>query len=328
MDTTTSSLTDDPSTTSTASGASAGDPSESESEEARRLRADIAMTREQIGSTLGALQQKLSPTALAEQAKTVVRDATIGKVETMVHDAEYKIARTGYSFVDTIRDNPIPAALAGIGLAWLFMNRQTGGEYTRDFERVRGRRSSRDYSGAYSRDFSGDLGDVGRRGEGTVGERAQEAGQALSEKAHDAGQAISDKAQQAGHAISDKAQQAGQAISAKAHEAGQAVRHYAEEVGERSRALETRAEQIYRDNPIAVGAVVLAAGTAIGLAIPISRKEDEWMGRARDEVMEKAKGLAHETLEKVESAAKEAGHAANLAGDVTEKADRALQQAR
>lgn len=87
--------------------------------EALRLRADIAHTRENIGSTIEALQQRLNPAALAEQATTAVREATIGKVEDMVHKAEDSIERTGYSLFDTVRENPIPAALAGFGIAWL-----------------------------------------------------------------------------------------------------------------------------------------------------------------------------------------------------------------
>ena len=66
----------------------------------------------------------------------------------------------------------------------------------------------------------------------------------------------------------------------------------------------------------------------MGLAIPISRVEDQWLGRARDEVMDKAADLAHETLEKVEGAAKQAGSVAGLATDLTQKADRAIQDVR
>ncbi|MFO0591499.1 MAG: DUF3618 domain-containing protein [Polyangiaceae bacterium] len=326
MDTAASPLNEE----TTSEGIPVSAPEEGESEEAIRLRAEIAATRENIGSTIGALQQKLSPAALAEQAKTVVRDATIGKVENMVHDAEYRITRTGYSFLDTIRENPIPAAMAAIGIAWLFMNRRSASEYGGDYnynynpnyDARWGRRFDR-RQGLQS-DFRQDLGDVGRRVEGA----AEQAGQTLSDKAHDVGQAISDKAQQAGHAISDTAHDVGQAITDKANQAGQAMKEYAGEIEEQGRRLETRLEQVYRDNPIAVGAVVLAAGTAVGLAIPISRVEDQWLGAARDEVMDKAANLAHETLEKVESAAKQAGSVAGLATDLTQKADRAIQDAR
>ena len=329
MDTAASPLNEDD---ITASGVPASAPEEGESEEAVRLRAEIAATRENIGSTIGALQQKLSPSALAEQAKTVVRDATIGKVENMVHDAEYRIARTGYTFLDTIRENPIPAAMTAIGLAWLFMNRRSardygydaGGNYNyndnyndrwgRSFDRRQGMR----------RDFGQELGDVGRRAENV----AEQAGQAISDKARDVGQTISDKAQQAGQAISETAHDVGHAISDKAQQAGQAVKQYAGEIEEQGRRLETRLEQVYRDNPIAFGAVVMAAGTAVGLAIPISRVEDQWLGPARDEVVDKAADLAHETLEKVESAAKQAGSVAGLATDLTQKADRAIQDVR
>jgi hypothetical protein len=93
--------------------------------EVARLRADIALTRAEIGSTLGALQEKLSPAAIAEQARSAVREATIGKVENMVHTAESTIKGTSHSLGDTIRRHPFSAALAGIGLAWLLSRRRS-----------------------------------------------------------------------------------------------------------------------------------------------------------------------------------------------------------
>lgn len=337
MDTATSPLNEDGVTTS---GVAPGVPEEGESEEATRLRAEIAATRENIGSTIGALQYKLRPAALAEQAKTVVRDATIGKVENMVHDAEHRIASTGYSFLDTIRENPLPAAMAAIGVAWLLMRRRSGGDYgagqsyRRDYDERWGRNFDRNPGGP-SRSFSSDLGDVGRAGDNmvervgqTIREGAQDAGHALSDKAQDAGHAISETAQHAGQAISETAQQAGHAVSETAQQAGKAVKHYAREVEAGGRRMEARLEHVYRDNPLAFGAVVMAAGTAVGLAIPISRMEDQWLGRARDEVVDKAADLAHETLDKVEGAAKQANQVAGLASELNQKPARAIQAAR
>ena len=297
-------------------------PEEAEDAEAVRLRADIAQTREHIGSTIEALQQKLSPQALAEQATTAVREATIGKVENMVHRAEDTIQRTGYSLFDTLRDNPIPALMAGVGLTWLFLRRRTAMSYGRDYgHRDTGIRTAfRGREREYGRDFDEEPNDLVERAETA----ASDAGHAISDKASEVGHAISDKATEVGSAISDKANQVGHAISVKAHDAGQAIKHYAEEAQETGRRAEDRVEQLYRDNPLAFGAVAIAAGTAIGLAIPISRREDEWMGAARDELVDKAAGMAKEALGKVETAAKDVGKLANVAEDVTARAQSAI----
>ncbi|HSN87725.1 MAG TPA: hypothetical protein VL025_13270, partial [Thermoanaerobaculia bacterium] len=52
------------------------------------------------------------------------------------------------------------------------------------------------------------------------------------------------------------------------------------------------------ENPLAVGAAVLAAGVIAGLMIPSTRKEDEMMGETRDRLVERAREVGEEALEK------------------------------
>jgi hypothetical protein len=80
------------------------------------IRADIDQTRQRISHDLDELGEKLNPQNVKAQIKDGVREATIGRVEDMARNA-------GDGLMQTIRDNPIPAAMAGIGLAWLLMNR-------------------------------------------------------------------------------------------------------------------------------------------------------------------------------------------------------------
>jgi hypothetical protein len=53
------------------------------------------------------------------------------------------------------------------------------------------------------------------------------------------------------------------------------------------------------DNPVALGAVALAAGTALGLALPRTEKEDRLLGSARDTVVDRAQELASEAVDTV-----------------------------
>jgi vacuolar-type H+-ATPase subunit H len=126
-------------------------------ESAEELRADIAETRAELNCTVDAIQDRLSPEYLKEQAKDVMHDATDQAKEIIhdatehakqivreavndaseqarsaVHDATIgkaeEAARTARgvssNMFETIRQNPIPAALVGIGLGWMFFNRQ------------------------------------------------------------------------------------------------------------------------------------------------------------------------------------------------------------
>jgi len=84
---------------------------------------EIEQTRSEMSDTIDAIQQQLSPSHLKEQAKEAVRDATIGRAQDMVSSAGESAKATGSSMLDMIKQNPVPAALAGIGLGWLWMKR-------------------------------------------------------------------------------------------------------------------------------------------------------------------------------------------------------------
>jgi hypothetical protein len=65
-----------------------------------------------------------------------------------------------------------------------------------------------------------------------------------------------------------------------------------------------------RENPLAVGALGVGVGAAVGLAIPETAKEHEVMGEARDTFVEKAREKAQATQERVQQVAQEAQSAA------------------
>jgi hypothetical protein len=115
-------------------GAIIGSGTASEGEEvegAEEIRASIEQTRSEMSETINAIQEKLSPQHLMEQAKDSIRDATVGRVEEMVSNVGDKVGEmagqagdTAGGLLETIKQNPMPAALAGVGLAWLFMKNQ------------------------------------------------------------------------------------------------------------------------------------------------------------------------------------------------------------
>ena len=74
-----------------------------------------------MGGTLNELGDRLEPGHLVQQVKENVREATIGRVEETAKGVSDMV-------MDTIRRNPIPAALAGAGLALLWINRSQGAQ--------------------------------------------------------------------------------------------------------------------------------------------------------------------------------------------------------
>jgi ElaB/YqjD/DUF883 family membrane-anchored ribosome-binding protein len=90
------------------------------------LRAEIAETRSELSETIDAIQERLSPEhlkaqadALKDQATDTIREATVGKAEQMVTNVQETVKGTRKTTVETIKANPLPAALVGVGIGWL-----------------------------------------------------------------------------------------------------------------------------------------------------------------------------------------------------------------
>jgi ElaB/YqjD/DUF883 family membrane-anchored ribosome-binding protein len=101
-------------------------------------RAQIEQTRAEMSDTIDAIKEKLEPGRLAQQAKESVaeaaseamhkaRDATVGRAQEAVGGAIHTAKDAGETFVDTIKENPMPAALIGLGLGWLIYSMQQRG---------------------------------------------------------------------------------------------------------------------------------------------------------------------------------------------------------
>ena len=348
------------------------------------IEAEIERTRNEMSGTIDAIQQRLSPenlkqeakdtaTDLAEQAKEAareavqhavheakihareaiqdaryaVRDATIGKVEQMARTVSDTTEDTRYGIVETIKQNPIPAALTGIGLAWLLMNRQSaparpqrrayyedrsygesrvyrGNDYDRydreRFERDRyGAGSGASYGSSYGTSqgsmqggMTGYRQDQGQSESPGILGRAQEkvgqAGDTIGSTAGQVGDTIGNAASQVGERVGNVAGQVGQTTSSLVGQAQEATGNLVDQATHRARYVEDRVGRAMNETPLAVGAVALALGAAVGLAVPETRKEHELFGAARDNLMEQAQSFAQEAMEKVQGVASEAGH--------------------
>jgi hypothetical protein len=220
--------------------ADAGSLTDEEQAEAAEIRAEIEQTREEMGGTLNELGDRLEPGNLMDQAKENVRDATIGRVEETARGMSDMV-------MDTIKRNPIPAALAGAGLALLWMNRSNGnghGQYSPRAYRSGDYRSYA-YAGQYARPGMGQkVGDVA----GTVGESV-------------------------GGAVGTVKEGAGEAASTVAQGATQAV----DEVG-------WRLDRFMQANPLAMGAIAVGAGALAGTLIPETPQEQQLLGDASRQV--------------------------------------------
>ena len=72
---------------------------------------------------------------------------------------------------------------------------------------------------------------------------------------------------------------------------------------ERARVAAYRArnrwESMLDENPMALGIAALAAGALIGATLPQTDVENEYLGETRDQMLESAREVAHDAVEKV-----------------------------
>ena len=256
-------------------------------DEVEVTRIEIERTRANMSETANAIQQRLSPENLKEQAKDRVRDATVGAAQ----DA-------GNGIADTIRENPLPWALTGIGLGWLLMNaRKQRAQQPRVL-----RRPYYDYPPA-SYDYPPRYDDDDDDREVSATSEGREALERTRERVGET----------AGHAREKVGETAAQ-VRDKTGELADRTQNQASRLANRAQHQARRAggglQRMLRENPLTTGALAVGLGAAVGLAIPETRKEHEVMGEARDTVVEKAQEKAQEAQEKVQRVAEEAQGAA------------------
>lgn len=250
------------------------------------------------------LEAKSAVRELTGQAKDAARDATIGKVERMAQTTSQKAEQltqsttettrnASSSLITTIKQNPIPAALTGLGLGWLMMSGKGGGSSSQSFGTSTG-------SDKTVKEMTSDTGisyetpSAGPRDYGTQANTA--------DKAKDSVGKATDQAKDTASAVSDQAKETASAVTGQAKQT-------ASTVGQQVAQISGRLRQTLQDKPLAVGMAAVAVGTAAGMAVPVSQRETQAFGESRDKLMEKAQSSAQDLVEKVQKVATEAGTA-------------------
>ncbi|MHB1293696.1 MAG: DUF3618 domain-containing protein [Anaerolineae bacterium] len=263
-----------------------------EGKDPEQIRKDIRRTREEMGDTVEDIEHRLSPDRLRAEASEVIQEATIGRARDAAQRIGYEAQNVGASLMSTVRRNPIPAAMIGIGLGWLLMESRRGGAvrtYDMDMDRTR-YQAARAGRHVRSRAIEARM-----RGQEMVGQTRERASQIVEGAQQRAGEVMGEAQQRASQAV-DQAQEKINELGDQAEQSYHRVRN--------------RFEEMMEDNPLAVGAIALAVGAAIGMAIPETPQEHRLMGETHDRLIDRAQGAAEETMQKVQRVADEAKRAA------------------
>ena len=249
------------------------------SDETDKIKAQIEETRAELGETIDAIQEKLSFSNISgqvseqvnhavETAKEAVYDATIGKAVNIMKNLGNEISAT--SVGRTIKENPLPFILIGAGAGMLAYHAYAGGGSSRTRTRSLGSRPERQLGEGRETSDTGALTAVTGTISGVKDTVSTAAGTAY-EKVAGAVDQVYNKAGEYGHTAREQ------------------YDHYLEE------------------NPLAVGAVALALGAAVGMAIPATRYEGKLMGQARQDLLSKAQDTASNLLHETKQTVGEAG---------------------
>jgi hypothetical protein len=197
------------------------------------------------------------------------------------------------------RQHPMPAAVIGLGLGWLMVEssrkpgtydgRDDGGTHRQGYAGLDADEGSGLLAAARSKvhDVANGAQEVLSAATGKVGEAADW----TKEHAADLGHQVADKASDLGHQVADKA-------SALSHQARDLAAGLGTQAQQQVRRVRLGFWQTMEENPLLVGAAVLAAGVVAGLALPSTDKEDELMGETRDRLLDQAKEAGQQALDK------------------------------
>ena len=312
------------------------------STETTRIEHDLEQTRARLDATLGALQDRLSPGQLLDQAIDYFQASGGGDF--------------GRNLKRNVQDHPMPVALVGVGLAWLMMSGNGRSEsgypgYRRDGPYVddmtddqRGmiakaeaaaaevkRTASESYEAFQERVYaakasamgvSRDVGeamssfasrvDQAMTSAGEAMSRAGEMGRSAASSAAGMARGVRDGAAQAAGGVADMAR----GVRDSASSAADSVRYGVSSTARGVRDVGGSTVGFFQDQPLLLGALGVTVGALLAAVLPSTRAEDELMGDIRDDLRDRALDAGGAVLER----------GARVAGDVMDAATGAAER--
>lgn len=276
---------------------------------AAELEREVEAKRAEVEDNLDELQHRLSPGQLMDQLFDYAKHG---------NGAEFT-RNLGRS----VRDNPMPVALIGAGMAWLMAGGQSApynrrrGPYDHDDDYYAGRDWDDDWyddhdwddrevalgAHAASATPSGDWDDTAQDRSGGLKSKAGD----VASKAGDMADGLKDRASAAGERVGETFRDARQRTRDQGRRMRRGARYYRDEFGRRVEGYGRRARRGFFDTleeqPLVLGAIGVAVGAALGAALPATEYEDEWMGETRDQLKRQAEREGRRQLEEARDVA-------------------------
>lgn len=283
---------------------------------------DLDQTRSRLNANLNTLQQRMTPGQVLDDLMRYFR----GK-----EGADF-----GRSLVDSVRGNPLPAAITGIGLTWLMASNPGTGVPSQSSPSTAGTNGlhvDRGWPGFNEGGHEAVTARVRTAEQGVARKQGEEEhqyasrldvarGQALGLARHgdetttsfstrvraalsSAQQTISEKS----HDLRDQATGAASSLGSAVQEAGQGARQSVGDAAQRAGGAMAQGGQAIgkaggnllstvTDSPVLMGALSLAAGALLGALLPQMDQEEVALGKIAGQARDTAKSLAQDAVDK------------------------------
>lgn len=304
---------------------------------------EIHRSRERLDTTLNELEERFSPQRLLNASYDYLRHG----------GANEFFSNLG----TTIKENPVPFLVTGVGLGWL-LTAQRGGA-----------RPSGNLANSEAYPHSGPTGDVFRSSDISAGRHAGDdihapfgGGHAAGLDAGLAGEPSRRPPSSAfshppafdernhrepsgfGHSMDEHGPGLKERLADKAHHLGErahhwrddmrdgtshlyhASRHGAQDASRWARDAGHQTSHFIQEHPLVAGALGFAIGAALGGLLPSTRREDAALGEYRDRLMSEAAERGHEQADKMQHALHERTEKMKDDTDKTHKQDEHRQE--
>ena len=262
------------------------------------IEADINETRSHLDDTLSDFQSRFSSDSMMNTAMDYVKSDS----------AKEYFSNLGRS----VKENPVPAAMIGLGIGWLMYSSNSSNRSVpsgfNDKRQAQARHAAvettpqtHEYDAVYNQGTSthqtpppGGPGAYAFGPGSDATDSTSNSTDGLRQRAGDAFGTAGDKARNIKSGAGDHMSRMKQSSSEQLHNASSKARDTGNWLN-----------QMAHDNPVAAGAIGLAAGALLGSLLPSTRTEQRAMGDTRDQLVNKAAEAGSEQLNRASDKAQE-----------------------
>lgn len=286
---------------------------------AQEIEEEIQRTRARMTGALNEIEARVSPARLKFEIQETLHD-TVDKVREQIHPKQVA-KRAGDNMLDTVRDNPVPALVAGISIGYMFMKGRDDDGRRSDARRRY--RTGSQWDTGYEEDFYRDEVYPSRHPEyrnypdypeqyssESEGSRTRDRVEDVKAQAAGTAQKVREGSDEAIQKAKHRAEETMRETRHRADETMQEARHGARKARRNVRRGARRAERSIEDyvheNPLMAGLFAAGAGAFLGSLLPSTEFEDRRIGGIRDDVMDDASEMAGEAKERAKNVADDA----------------------